>query len=105
MVRNALALMNAGQFQKAEALLEKADRPGDAATLRARTEAREILRRTRIEYSLDAPGLLAKVRRSVPDATAAGVERWARDRGPRCRSRSSSTSRGTAAACWKRSPA
>lgn len=84
-VRNALALMNAGQFQKAEALLEKADRPGDAATLRARTEAREILRRTRIEYSLDAPGLLAKVRRSVPDATAEEVERWARDSGARYR--------------------
>ena len=39
----------------------------------------DIIRRTRFEYSLDAAGLLAKVRKSIPDATAKEVERWAKD--------------------------
>ena len=77
-VLKAMALMNSGKFQKAEALLGAAGRPGDAEARRARGEALEIVRRTRIEYSLDAPVLLAKVRKSVPDATAPEVERWAR---------------------------
>lgn len=84
-VRKALALMDSGKFQKAEALLRSTDRPGDTEALRARGEALEIIRRTRIEYSLDAPGLLAKVRRSVPDATAREVERWAKDSAARYR--------------------
>ncbi len=78
-VRKAMALMNSGKFQKAEALLGTSNRPGDAETRCARAEALEVIRRTRIEYSLDAPGLLAKVRKSVPDATAREVDRWARD--------------------------
>jgi transglutaminase-like putative cysteine protease len=78
-VLKALALMKSGGFLKAEALLGTADGRADAEALRARRETIEIIRRTRIEYSLDAAGLLAKVRKSVPDATAQEAERWAKD--------------------------
>ncbi len=78
-VLQALGLMKSGKFQKAEALLGSAATQGDAEARRARAETLEILRRTRLEYSLDADGLLAKVRKSVPDATARDVERWAKE--------------------------
>jgi transglutaminase-like putative cysteine protease len=84
-VLKALALMQSGKFKPAEDLLTTSDRPGDAAALRARSEALEILHRTRIEYSLDAASLLAKVRQSVPDATSRDVERWAKQSGARYR--------------------
>ena len=84
-VLKALGLMKSGKFQKAEALLGAADSKADAEALRARRETLEILRRTRIEYSLDAAGLLAKVRKSVPDATAQEVERWAKQSAARYR--------------------
>ena len=84
-VLRALALMRSGKFHKAEDLLSAEDSQGDAESLRARRETLEILRRTRIEYSLDAPGLLAKVQESVPDATAREVERWAKQSGARYR--------------------
>lgn len=72
-VLKALALMKSGQFQKAESLL------GSAEARRDRLETLEILRRTRIEYSLDPASLVAKVRKSVPDATSKDVERWAKE--------------------------
>ena len=78
-VLKALALMKSGKFQKAEALLGEPDPKPDADARRARSEALEIIRRTRIEYSLSPEALLAKVRRSVPDATARDVERWAKE--------------------------
>ena len=78
-VLKALGLMNSGKFQKAEELLAAADSQADAEALRARRETAEIIRRTRIEYSLDEAGLLTKVRKSVPDATAEDVQRWAKD--------------------------
>jgi len=77
-VQNALALVKSGQFQKAEALLRTTDGQASPAALRARQEALEIIRRTRFDYSLDETGLLAKVRQSVPDATAREVQRWAK---------------------------
>ena len=78
-VVSAMDLVKAGSFQKAEDLLRAADQAGDPEALRARQEALEIIRRTRFEYSLDEAGLLAKVRRSVPDATAQDVQRWAKN--------------------------
>ncbi len=78
-VIKALALVKSGKFKQAESLLNTADARADAEALRARQEALEIIRRTRIEYSLDPAGLLAKIRRSVPDATARDAERWAKD--------------------------
>ncbi|MEJ0088555.1 MAG: hypothetical protein WDM80_02155 [Limisphaerales bacterium] len=71
--------MRCRQINQAEKLLAASTNGASADSLRARAEAAEIIRRTRIQYSLDADGLLAKVRKSVPDATAADVERWARE--------------------------
>jgi transglutaminase-like putative cysteine protease len=84
-VLKALALMKSGKFQKAEGLLARADSQADSEALRARQETIEIIRRTRSEYSLDEAGLLAKVRKIVPDATAKEVERWAKDSAARYR--------------------
>lgn len=76
-VRQARQLMDTGQFKSAEDLLAAPERNADAAARQARVEMTEILRRVRREYSLDAAGLLAKIRKSVPDATAEEMERWA----------------------------
>ena len=78
-VIKALHMIKVGKFQKAEALLSTADGEADAEGLRSRREALDIIRRIRVEYSLDAEGLLDKVRKSIPDATAKEVERWAKD--------------------------
>ncbi len=78
-VLQARKLCDAGKFSQAEKLLAISTNSASADSLRARAEAAEIIRRTRIQYSLDAEGLLAKVRKSVPDATAADVERWANE--------------------------
>ena len=51
-VLKARALMDSGKFQKAEAMLVGAETLGDAQARRARAETLEIIRRTRIEYSL-----------------------------------------------------
>jgi transglutaminase-like putative cysteine protease len=78
-VLQARKLCDAGKFHQAEKLLATNTSGASADSLRARTETAEIIRRTRIQYSLDADGLLAKVRLSVPDATAADLERWAKE--------------------------
>jgi transglutaminase-like putative cysteine protease len=78
-VLKALDLMKSGKFKESEALLAANASQGTAEALRARSETVEIIRRTRFEYSLEAAGLLAKVRKSIPDATAKEVERWAKD--------------------------
>ena len=84
-VLKALDRVKSGKFQKAEALLRASDRQTDPKALRARTEALEIIHRTRYEYSLAAPELLSKVRNQIPDATALEIERWARDSAARYR--------------------
>ena len=78
-VLQARALMDSGKFHQAEGLLRGTQTTGDADAQRARTETLEIIRRTRIEYSLTPEQLLAKVRKSIPDATAKEVEHWAKD--------------------------
>jgi transglutaminase-like putative cysteine protease len=78
-VLQASQLFDAGKFSQAEKLLASNTNGASADSLRARAEAMEIIRRTRLEYSLDAEGLLAKVRKSVPAATARDVERWAKE--------------------------
>lgn len=76
-VREALDLADAGRFKEAEHTLAAKDANASAGAVQARAELIEILRRTRREYSLDADGLLEKVRESVPDATAEEVAAWA----------------------------
>src|SRR5689334_5883253 len=75
-VLQALDLVNAGKFSEAETLLA-ANTNGTAVALQARAEAAEIIGRVRVEYSLDTDGLLQKVKKFIPDATASEVERWA----------------------------
>jgi transglutaminase-like putative cysteine protease len=80
-VLKALKQLDSGKFKQAETLLAantNRDQSGPDA-LRARGEALEISRRIRFEYSLDAAALLAKIRKSVPDATAQEVEVWANE--------------------------
>ena len=84
-VLKAMGLVKSGKFQKAETLLRAADSQADPEALRARAEALEIIRRTRYEYSLTAPELLAKIKKDIPDATARDVEGWARDSAARYR--------------------
>jgi len=76
-VREARNLMDEGKYREAGQLLARKDDGADPESLQARVELREIIRRIRHEYSLDAAGLLAKVQKSVPDATAADVAGWA----------------------------
>ncbi|MDB6027767.1 MAG: Transglutaminase-like superfamily protein, partial [Verrucomicrobiales bacterium] len=84
-VRTALDLAQAGKFTEAEASLLSNDDLADPEALRARQETFDILHRVRVEYSLDAEGLLIKVRKSIPDATAAEVQRWADESAARFR--------------------
>jgi transglutaminase-like putative cysteine protease len=84
-VLNAWDLVTAGKFKEAEGLLNSNDGKADADSLRARQEALDIIHRIRVEYALDAEGLLMKVRKSVPDATAEDVQRWADESAARYR--------------------
>lgn len=76
-VLQALDLVNNGKFSEAETLLAANTNGAAVEALQARAEAAEIIRRVRVEYSLDAAGLLQKVKKTIPDATASEVERWA----------------------------
>lgn len=76
-VLEARELVANGRFRDAARLLAAED-PGIApAAAQARQELLDVIQRTRHEYSLDAAGLLAKLRQSIPTATAEDVERWA----------------------------
>ena len=77
-VLHALDLMKSGKFKEAETLLAANNSQGSPEALRTRNETVEIIRRTRFQYSLDIDGLVAKVRTSVPDASAKEVQRWAK---------------------------
>src|ERR1051326_8644686 len=76
-VVKARELMNSGKFKEAEGLLDAKSKDGEAVALRARSELADILRRTRWEYSLELPELVAKVKKSVPNATEREVAHWA----------------------------
>ena len=77
-VLQASELVKSGKFKDAEDILCANTNQVTSEAFRARSETMEIIRRTRLEYSLDTEGLLAKVRKSVPDATIKEVERWSR---------------------------
>lgn len=78
-VMKAHQLISTGAFKEAESLIVANTNKVSGEALRARSETLEIIRRTRFEYSLDLEELLAKVRKSVPNATAKEVKRWARE--------------------------
>lgn len=77
-VKQALRLVEAGQFKAAEDLLAENSKSASADALRARSETADIIRRIRYEYSLTAEALLAKVQKTIADASASEVERWAK---------------------------
>ncbi len=84
-VRQALDLVDAGKFSEAEALLKKNDSAADAEALHARADTLEIIRRTRIEYSVTEAELLDRVRKSVPGVTPKQLRQWAAKSGARFR--------------------
>jgi transglutaminase-like putative cysteine protease len=76
LVKHALALMSEGKFAEAQALLTSDNPSADAATAQARDQTKEIVRRTRLEYSQTPVELLTTIQKKIPDATASDLERW-----------------------------
>ena len=74
--KQALALVEAGKFAEAQTLLATDDGHADSEVARAREEMKEIIGRTRRDYSLNASALVSKLKPSIPDVTEADIERW-----------------------------
>jgi transglutaminase-like putative cysteine protease len=74
--KQTLALLKEGKFAEAQTLLATDDGHPDSSAAQAREEMKEIIRRTRRDYSVKADGMVANIQNSIPDATAADVERW-----------------------------
>jgi hypothetical protein len=77
--KQALSLMNDGKFAEAQSLLATDEGHADPEVARAREEMKEVIRRTRRDYSVSAADMLKKIQRSISDATAADVERWRKE--------------------------
>jgi len=67
----ACRLVDEGKFSDAEKLLHDG-----GATHPAAAEMLDVIGRVRVAYSLGADALLARLRESIPDVTAADLERW-----------------------------
>lgn len=67
------AEIEAGRFTNAEKWIDNslAKSPDEALT-----QERERLKRLRRDYSVDATGLLEKLRKQIPDVTQADLDRW-----------------------------
>lgn len=72
----ALDLIKSGDFAKAQSQLASDDGQADRDVARAREELKDVIHRIRIEYATDAPGLLKKLRKSIPDVTQADLDKW-----------------------------
>lgn len=79
-LQRAAQAMTEGHFAEAEALLAPLIIDPDAPVVDEAAVLRENMRRIRRDYRLDADALLAKIQKSIPDATAEDLERW-RERG------------------------
>ncbi len=66
----------AGRLAEAERLLRPLVPDPSAPVTSEPAELLEIIRRTRREFSLSPTDMLAKVKRSIPDATLGDLERW-----------------------------
>lgn len=77
-VERARELVNHGDLSEAEAFLASADRSSEGELHQACREGREIIRRIRLDYSLSPEDLLERVRTTLPEVTAADLERWRR---------------------------
>ena len=75
-----IAQIDAGHFQAADAAIAKASgTPGlDAGERDALAFQRERMRRMRLDFSLDAAQVQARVRKQIPDLTQAEFDRWNR---------------------------
>jgi Transglutaminase-like superfamily len=73
---NVQALVANGSFAEAEKLLRARIPDPSAPTAGEAAIQLEILRRTRHDFSLADADVLAEVKKSVPDATQADVDRW-----------------------------
>jgi transglutaminase-like putative cysteine protease len=77
--RKALTLLRDGNFAEAHTLLATNDGHADASVAQAREEMKEVIRRTRRDYSVNADAMLKKVQASIPDATTADLEKWRKE--------------------------
>ncbi|MBK9118326.1 MAG: serine hydrolase [Phycisphaerales bacterium] len=75
-LEQAQTLIDAGRFRDAENLLRPLLRNPEEPVVDDIAVALEVLRRIRLDYALAPEALLERIRRSVPDATAADIERW-----------------------------
>ena len=73
-----VALVDAGDFKAAEAAIAAALEDGapDARTRHALEFQRERMRRILLDFSLDRPAALARLRRDIPDLGEAEFDRW-----------------------------
>ncbi len=75
----ALGLVDAGDFKQAEAVLAESKTGADPKALQSRAELADLIRRIRLQYSLDDAGLLEKLKETIPNVTAAEAQRWAKE--------------------------
>lgn len=75
-LRRARTAADAGRFREAEELLRDCTANPDGPVIDDCAIALEILRRIRLDYPLTAEQMLQRLRREVPDVTAADIERW-----------------------------
>src|SRR4051812_1725551 len=75
-IKQTLAMLETGKFKEAQSLLASDDGHADPNVAEAREEMKEIIQRTKREYSVSADALLAKVSKSIPDATLDDLKKW-----------------------------
>ena len=76
-----IAQIDAGHFQAADAAITRALASSDLSAEQrdALSFQRERMRRLRLDFSLDASQVQARVRKQIPDLTAAEFDRWDRE--------------------------
>ncbi len=65
-----------GRLHEAEGILQAEQKAGDPRRKQAAEDGLEIIRRIRRDYRLELPALVDRLRKSIPDVTAADVEKW-----------------------------
>lgn len=70
------SLIAAGSYAEAEKLLEAQATDADAKVARDAATQREILRRTRQDFSVGGDHVLKEIQKSIPDATVQDLARW-----------------------------
>jgi transglutaminase-like putative cysteine protease len=75
-VKSALKMLDAGNFSRAEQFIATTQPSGDPSVTKSREEVLDLIKRMRNEFRLDEEGLLAKIQKRIPDATARDITRW-----------------------------